>query len=312
MARLLEDLLDVSRISRRKLDLRRKTLDLAAVLEAAVETSRPAIDAGHHRLVVDVAPRTFFVSGDAVRLAQVFANLIHNAAKYTPDRGQIVVFAQARGDHVVISVSDDGMGIEQALLEKVFEMFAQGPAPAHRGGGGLGIGLSLVKGIVELHGGSVEARSDGANRGSEFRVILPRAAPEVAEAIVPTAHAPRTHASRRVLVVDDNVDNADMLAALFEAYGHVSKALYSSSVALAEAAAFRPDVVLLDIGMPELDGHELCRRLRALPECGSALFIAMSGWGRPEDRVRSREAGFAHHEVKPLDPAALVRLLSTA
>jgi PAS domain S-box-containing protein len=309
MARLLEDLLDVSRISRDKLELRRERVDIASVVDVAIETSRPAIDAGHHRLTVSVPPTPIFVDADPVRLAQVFANLLNNAAKYTPDQGNIALTVEPRDDRVVVSVKDDGIGISADMLPRVFELFSQAAPAASRAQGGLGIGLSLVKGIVRLHGGTVTARSEGPGRGSELVVELPanvppssREAPEAAKATGPLKD--------RVLVVDDNADSADTLAALLELLGCDVKTAYGGEQALALADTFRPTVVLLDIGMPGLSGYEVCQRLRA-QLCGRpVLIVAMTGRGQAEDRERTREAGFDSHMVKPIDPAALTRLLA--
>lgn len=309
MARLLEDLLDVSRISRSKLELRKERVALASVIDVAVETSRPVIEAGRHELSVSLPSGSLCVDGDPVRLAQIFSNLLNNAAKYTPEEGKIALSAERRGAVVIVSVKDNGIGITSDMLPKVFDMFAQATPALERAQGGLGIGLSLVKGLVELHGGKVSARSDGMNGGSEFRVELPIASvPQ--ESKSHENGAPALVVKHRVLVVDDNVDNADSLAALLEIMGSEVRTAYDGEQALRMAESFKPTVMLLDIGMPRMNGYQVCRRLRELPWGRAIWLIAMTGWGQAEDRRRSREAGFDHHLVKPVDNNALVKLLA--
>ncbi|MDI1475592.1 PAS domain-containing protein [Polyangium sp. y55x31] len=309
MARLLEDLLDVSRISRGKLELRRERVALASVIDVAVETSRPVIEAGRHQLTVSLPAGSLCVDGDPVRLAQIFSNLLNNAAKYTPEEGKIALSVERRGAAVVVSVKDNGIGITSDMLPKVFDMFAQAAPALERAQGGLGIGLSLVKGLVELHGGKVSARSDGANGGSEFRVELPIVSvPQDSEPHEDAA--PALVVKHRVLVVDDNVDNADSLAALLEIMGSEVRTAYDGEQALRIAESFKPTVMLLDIGMPRMNGYQVCRRLRELPWGRAIWLIAMTGWGQAEDRRQSREAGFDHHLVKPVDNTALMKLLA--
>lgn len=312
MVHLVDDLLDVSRISRGKLELRRERIALATVLNNAVETSRPVIEACGHELAVQVPPEPVVLDADATRLGQVFANLLNNAAKYSDRGGRISLSAARQDGEVVVRVRDTGVGIPPDMLPKVFEMFTQVDRSLERSQGGLGIGLTLVKVLVELHGGSVEARSDGPGQGSEFVVRLP-----VEPTAVPVAGPPSESGERagppgtcRILVADDNVDSAASLALMLKIMGHEVRTANDGLQAVEVAAAFRPDVILLDIGMPNLNGYEACRRIREGPGEGAVL-VALTGWGQDEDRRRSREAGFDHHLVKPVDPVALAKLLAS-
>ncbi|HVY37954.1 MAG TPA: ATP-binding protein [Polyangia bacterium] len=308
MARLLEDLLDVSRISRAKLELRREVVDLGSVIDAAIETSRPLIEAARHELRVDVPRGELCIDGDPIRLAQVFANLLNNAAKYTRDGGLIELTARLDGPNVVVSVRDNGIGIAPEMLPTVFDMFAQAEPAVGRAQGGLGIGLSLAKGLVELHGGTIRASSDGPQRGSEFAVTLPFVA-ATNRAQRPEAD-PLGAAVHRVLVVDDNADNADSLGELLQLMGNDVRVAYDGEAALAAVAEFRPTAVLLDLGMPRMNGYDVCRRIRDRPGGDKILVVAMTGWGQPEDRRRTEAAGFDRHLVKPVDPAAVMKLLA--
>jgi PAS domain S-box-containing protein len=313
MARLLEDLLDVSRVSRHKLDLRRERVDLAAVVEAAVETSRPLIEAGRHELIISLPPSPICLEADPVRLAQVFANLLNNAAKYTEEGGRIRLSAERQGRDVIVSIQDNGIGIAAEMLPRVFEIFSQEKPALVRSQDGLGIGLSLVKGLVELHGGSVEAKSAGPNRGSEFIVRLPVAAETAIQELAPPVEedaelpAPKC----RVLIVDDNRDSADSLAMILQIMGHEVGTAYDGEQAVEAARASRPDVVLLDIGMPRLNGYDACRRIREQIWGQGMFLIALTGWGQKEDCRRTEEAGFNQHMVKPVDPAELLKLLAS-
>jgi len=312
MARLLEDLLDVSRISRNRLELRWERVELAAVWEAALETSRPVIEAGHHEISVTLPAEPIHLEADPVRLAQVFANLLNNAAKYTEKGGRIQLTGERQGAHVVISVKDSGIGIGADALPRIFEIFSQANPALGRSQGGLGIGLSLAKGIVELHGGSIEARSDGPGRGSEFVVRLPVAtATPVRELARATDEEPRAATTRRILIVDDNKDSAESLAILLRMMGNEVASAYDGELALAAAEATRPDVVLLDIGMPKLNGYDTCRRIREQPWGQRIFFIALTGWGQEQDRRRTEEAGFDRHMVKPVDATVLMNLLAS-
>ena len=315
MSRLLEDLLDVSRISRNSLQLRTERINLAAAIEAAVETSRPVIDVGQHELTIALPTEPVWLEADFVRLAEIFANLLNNAAKYTEEGGRIRLAAERRGNEIVVSVKDNGIGISADMLPRVFEIFSQSKGALERSQGGLGIGLSLVKGLVELHGGSIECRSDGPGKGSEFIVRLPVAS----EAAGPAPARPKDNAQDadkrsvskcRVLIVDDNRDSADTLSMLLKLGGHQVKTGYDGEQALEAVAAMRPEAVLLDIGMPKLNGYEVCRRIRKETWGKDIFLIALTGWGQDEDRRRTDEAGFDAHLVKPVDPVQLAKLLA--
>jgi CheY-like chemotaxis protein len=308
MVRLVDDLLDVSRVSRGKVELRRERLAVATILEHAVETSRPLIDAGRHALTVRAPAAPLWIFGDLTRLAQVFSNLLNNAAKFTAAGGAIELSAAAEADQVVIRVRDNGAGIPAEMLPRVFDMFAQVDRTLDRAQGGLGIGLALARGLVEMHGGTTEADSPGLGFGSTFTVRLPRAAEGDATDEPNRAAGPAPR--RRILVVDDNVDGAESLALLLELGGHEIATAHGGREALAVAATFAPDVVLLDIGLPELDGYEVARRLRADPRTAGARLIALTGWGSDADKQRSHDAGFDAHLTKPVDAATLAEVLA--
>jgi signal transduction histidine kinase/ActR/RegA family two-component response regulator len=308
LIRLVDDLLEVSRITRGGIDVRQQPLDLRGVVHAAVDTCRAAIAANGHELHLSVPDDKVVVVGDAVRLTQVFSNLLGNAVKYTNPGGHIWLSLELRGDQAVVTVRDDGIGIPTEQLQTVFDMFTQVNRSSRRSQGGLGIGLTLVKSLVDSHGGRVEARSPGPGAGAEFVVELPvAAAPVPADADI-AAVAPLP--ARRILVVDDNVDAADTLARLLETLGSTVEVAYGGRQALDAVVRFRPDTVLLDIGMPEVDGYEVARTLRSMPGQERLLLIALTGWGQEHDQERSRESGFNHHMVKPPDLARLRRLLS--
>jgi two-component system CheB/CheR fusion protein len=312
MARLVDDLLDVSRITGGKIKLQREQVDLAAVVARGVETVRPLIDARGHALAVALPREPLRVEADATRLAQVVSNLLHNAAKYTEEGGHIWLTVERRLGEAWVRVRDDGLGIPTELLPQVFDLFTQGDRSLARSEGGLGIGLTLVKKLVELHGGGVEAHSEGPGRGSEFVVrlpVLPRQAP-VEVGAEPDGHTPVP--PRRVLVVDDNVDAAESLALLLRVERHEVRTAHDGPTALHVAEAFRPEVVLLDIGLPRMDGYEVARRLRGQAGFQKALLVALTGYGQDEDRRRAEEAGFDAYLVKPADPAALHELLAVS
>jgi PAS domain S-box-containing protein len=305
MVRLIDDLLDVSRISRGTISLRNEPVQLAAVLGAAVESSRPLIDARRHHLDVAPADAALVILGDATRLAQVFSNLLNNAALYTEPGGHVRVDVEARGRHVDVAVVDDGIGITSETLGRLFEPFTRGEHPAGVGAG-LGIGLSLVRTLVELHGGSVHAESEGPGRGARFVVCLPLMDAPVPAASDPATAAPAASgAALDVLVVDDNVDAAESLAVMLESDGHHVRLAHDGEGAVAEAQRRSPDVALLDIGLPGFDGYEVARRLRAMPGGERLRLVAITGWGQPEDRRRASAAGFDVHMVKPVDYATL-------
>lgn len=310
MVRLIDDLLDVSRLRVGKIDLRRERVALDDVVNAALETCRPALDAAGHALTVSLAPEPVVLDGDPLRLAQVLANLLLNAAKYTAPGGRIGLAAAREGDRVAIRVCDSGAGIRPEQLPHVFEMFRKPVAAGIEGQGGLGVGLGLVKALVEQHGGTVAARSDGLGMGSEFTVRLPMAsgpaAPRPASALTAPARAPGC----RVLVVDDSLDAARSLARLLRLGGHEVRTAHDGPAAVDAFVEFAPEVVFLDIGMPIMDGYEVARRIRALPSKPPVLLVAVTGWGQEEDRRRSRAAGIDVHLVKPVEPDQLRELLA--
>ena len=309
--RLVEDLLDVARINQGKIALQSGALDLRAAVESGVETARPFIEGRRHRLVCTLPETPVWLRGDAARLSQVVSNLLNNAAKYTEDGGRIELALSVQADgQALIEVVDNGIGIDAALLPAVFELFEQGSRSLARSEGGLGVGLTLVRRIVELHHGTVEAASDGVGRGSRFSVRLPclsEAAP-VADAAHAEVRVPG--AGCRVLVVDDNQDAAEAAAVFLALAGHEAKAVLGAAEALASAAVFVPDVIFLDIGLPGMDGFELARRLRGIPETRASLYVALTGYGQPADRLSAREAGFDHHLTKPADPNEVLALIA--
>ncbi|MEJ6023327.1 hybrid sensor histidine kinase/response regulator [Ramlibacter sp. PS4R-6] len=311
MVHLVDDLLDIARISSNKVELRVERLDMATVLAGAVETSAPLVAAAGHTLDVDIPSKPLCVQGDATRLAQIVSNLLNNAAKYTPPGGRIELVAREEGSHAVVRVHDTGVGIPPAELPKVFEMFTQVGRNLDRSQGGLGIGLALVKRLVELHGGTIEARSEGTGRGSTFTLRLPLAIVESRAADAPASHAALAAAPAfRVLVVDDNVDAAESLGTLLQIEGHDVRIAHDGDSALSLAAEFRPRVVFLDIGMPGKDGYQVAREMRALEAMRDATLVALTGWGAQEDRARSRSAGFDHHLTKPAGLASVDALLA--
>ena len=314
MSRLLEDLLDVSRISRQRLELRTEMLDVKSVIDAALETSRPVIEAAGHDITVRVPTDPLRLVGDPVRLEQVLSNLLNNAAKYTEGAGRIELSAAQDGEDVVISVKDNGIGIDESMLPDLFRIFSQQQGGHGRTQEGLGIGLSLVKGLVELHGGSVNARSAGAGMGSEFIVRLPLATETPAEVDAKPAESDdlqQSHARYRILIADDNQDGADSLAMLLQVMGHDVETAYAGDQAVDVAERMRPDAILLDLGMPKLNGYDACRRIRTQPWGRETLLIALTGWGQEEDRRRTRNAGFDLHLVKPVTSADLLEILAS-
>jgi signal transduction histidine kinase len=315
MSRLIDDLMDVSRINQGKIQLHVKRLQLRDILNDAVETSRPVIDEYGHHLHLSLAPDPLWVAADPTRLAQAFMNLLNNAAKYTEPGGRIDVSVRVADGAVAVSVTDSGIGIPVDRLDTIFEMFSQIETTLSRSRGGLGIGLSLTRRLVEMHGGSVEARSKGAGHGSEFIVRLPIVREESAttgggQDVTRQAIAPSAPDSLRILVADDNRDAAESLTAMLELYGHHVRTVHDGEAAVGAAFEFQPQVILLDIGMPKLNGYEVCRRLRSTAAGADMTVIAITGWSQPTDHEMSRKAGFDHHLVKPVDPAAVVTLIS--
>ncbi|CAN5147445.1 hypothetical protein BH23VER1_BH23VER1_34110 [soil metagenome] len=311
MVRLVDELLDLSRISRGKIELRKERVRLADVIEQAVETSRPAVEAGGHLLDVKVPDDPIYLEADPLRLAQVFSNLLHNACKYSDPGTSISVFAHLQENEALVTVKDTGVGIPTDMLQKIFEMFTQVDSSLERAQGGLGIGLSLVKTLVELHGGFLSARSAGIGKGSEFVVGLPVLAGGFARTEV-AADEPSPATTRRILVVDDNRDAATSLAFLLDLAGNETLTAFDGKQALDMATAHRPDAVLLDIGLPKMNGYEVAREIRSHPWGEKVLLVALTGWGQEKDRKSAKEAGFDGHMVKPVDLDALTRLLDKA
>lgn len=312
MVRLIDDLLDISRISRNKMELRRTRILLSDVISSAVETARPPIDAAKHELTVSLPPEAIYLDADLTRLAQVFSNLLTNSAKYTDPGGRIWMEATVEGNTVVVAVRDTGIGIPDASLATIFDMFSQVDRSIERSTGGLGIGLALVKGLVEMHGGTVTVQSDGDGGGTEFFVRLPIEAIGTA----PLPHEPDSDArpvaglKHRVLVVDDNRDSAESMATMLRLLGSESAKAYDGLEAVEIAETLRPEVILMDIGMPRLNGLEATRRIRQQPWGQEMVVIALTGWGQEGDRERSKEAGCDGHLVKPVSRPELERLLA--
>lgn len=314
LVRLVDDLLEVSRITRGKIELRTEPVDIASVISSAIETSRPIIEAAKHRLNVDVPSKPLMLEADAVRISQVISNLLNNAAKYTEPDGQILLTARGDAGDVVISVRDTGIGIPPEMLPKVFDMFTQVDGSLTRSQGGLGIGLTLSRSLVKLHGGRIDAHSAGAGRGSEFVVRLPCARPqqpphdiEVLDCVSDNGSKPT---GRRILVVDDNLDSAESLGLWLKLMGHDVRLVHEGLASIEAAREFQPQVVVLDIGLPDIDGYEVAHRLREDPALSRVLLIALTGYGQDEDRKRCIDAGFDEHLIKPVDPAILEDLLA--
>jgi PAS domain S-box-containing protein len=314
LVRLVDDLLDVSRIIRGNIELRKEPVDLAMAVTRAVETAHPVIDAHGHQLNVSLPEHPVFVEADLVRMAQIIANLLTNAAKYTDVAGRIWLTVEREDDHGVVRVRDSGIGIAPEFLPRIFDVFIQGDRSLARSQGGLGIGLTLVKRLVEMHGGTVAASSAGLGEGSEFVIRLPA----LSEAQIRTTqerpgvqshviHAPK----RRVLVVDDNVDAAKSIAMILKLSGYDVHCVHDGPTALEAAQAYRPDVVVLDIGLPGMSGYEVAQRLRERPEFKRTPLVAVTGYGQDEDRRLSKEAGIDHHLTKPVDPSALQRFVAS-
>ena len=312
MVRLVDDLLDVSRITLNKLELRIEPVELASIVHHAVEACRPDYERAGHHLTVTLPPDPIYLDADATRLAQVFGNLLTNAGKYTEPGGRIALTAERHEGDVQVTIKDSGVGIPADMLPKVFDLFTQVDRTLERAGGGLGIGLSLVQRLVAMHRGTVTARSEGPGRGSEFIVRLPALAePPNTLPGSEGAGVPAASKARRILIVDDNRDSADSLAILLRFAGHDTETAYDGVEGIEKAGSFRPDALLLDIGMPKLNGYDACRLIRERPWGKAIVLVALTGWGQAEDRRRSDEAGFDGHMVKPVDPIALVALLDS-
>jgi signal transduction histidine kinase len=310
MSLLLDDLLDISRITRGTLELRRQPTTLAAVVDSAVETARPAIDDKRHTLTIDLPDPAIELEVDPLRLSQVLSNLLTNAAKYTDPEGHIAVYATQDGGEVVIHVSDDGIGISAEQLPNIFEMFSQVREIQERSAGGLGIGLALSRGLIELHGGRITARSAGLGKGSEFAVHLPIGTIRHAEPATRTPPELASSRQRRVLVADDNVDAGESLAMLLRLDGHDVQLARNGPEALELFERTRPEIAILDIGMPGLSGYDVARRIRQHHQSTEVTLIALTGWGQESDKARAASAGFDHHFTKPVEPGELSALLS--
>ena len=311
MVRLVDDLMDVSRITRDKIALQKERITLEALLHNAVETSRPVIDSFGHYLKIDLPSDPVYIDGDMVRLSQVFANLLNNAAKYTRRGGKISVSGRKEGDNVVIHVIDNGIGISPEMMPRVFDMFLQVDSTIERSQSGLGIGLTLVKKLVEMHEGRVEAFSEGENKGSDFVVTLPASSTQVSEESNDKSKPEENSAGTRVLVIDDNVDSARTLGWMLELQGHDVQLAFNGKDAMVAAEKFQPRIVMTDIGLPGITGYELCPLMREIPGMKDAVFIAQTGWGQEKHKRQSKEAGFDHHLIKPVEMNKLEELLSS-
>jgi CheY-like chemotaxis protein len=312
MSRLIDDLLDIARITRGKLELHLERVELAEVVRVAFETSRPLIEAAGHEFIVTVPPEPIYISGDLIRLAQVVSNLLNNASKYTPESGTIRFTAKRQGDHAIIMVRDNGIGIAPEMLSAIFDLFTQGhPSGARRGG--LGIGLTLVKRLVEMHGGTISAESSGEGKGSTFTISLPIVTDPSQRLYRPIYDRERAASLShlRILVVDDNVDAAATLEAMLAMAGNTIMVAHDGEKALEAAVGFLPEVILLDLDLPKLTGYEVAQTMRTMKGFEDIPIIAVSGFGLPSDKARSKEAGFNHHLVKPVDPASLLQLLTS-
>lgn len=310
LIRLVDDLMEVSRITRGKVGLQMEPLEIAAPLHAAIEASTPLIEASRHQLAISLPAKPLIVNGDAVRLSQIFSNLLNNSAKYMRDGGQIWLNVREERGFVVVSVRDTGVGIPYEMLPRIFEMFTQVDRSERRAQGGLGIGLTLVESLVKMHGGDVEAHSPGIDQGSEFIVRLPLCAETVHSSLkLPDIH-PQLLTNRRVLVVDDNIDAALSLASLLNLLGADTRIVNNGPAALEILPRYRPTMVILDIGMPGMDGYEVARRIRSQVEWNHVLLVALTGWGQEEDRHRTMQAGFNYHLLKPADMKILQALLA--
>ena len=312
LVRLVDDLLDMSRVSQGKIELRKARIALSDVLKTAVEASNPLIAAGRHELVLDPPEQPVSLDADLTRLSQVVSNLLNNAAKYTPEGGKIILSARLEGDEVVIAVSDNGIGIPSDMLPRVFDLFTQVRDNLDRSRGGLGIGLALVKQLVEMHGGAVAAQSEGPGTGSAFRLRLPvaEAAPAESGAADPPSPILQQDATLKVLVVDDNFDVAQTVGWMLETIGHEYRLVHEGKLAVQTAQEYRPDAILLDINMPGMDGYAVCKALREQTLFNETVIIAQTGWGQIQDHTGAGESGFDHHLVKPVNMDRLEHLLA--
>jgi len=312
LTRLVDDLLDVARITSGRIELKKEHVELNAAVVRAVDSCKSAAESRQQILDVQTSKEHLLVDGDLIRLSQIVINLLNNAIKYTPDGGRITVSVARDGDWAVLRVKDTGAGIHAELLPRVFDLFVQGERSLARTEGGLGIGLTIVRKLVDLHGGTVSARSDGLGKGSEFIVLLPALSQKQSVGESPTTWQPGSaRTKRRVLIVDDNHDLAETAKVLLIASGHDVRTAYDGVSAVATANEFDPEVVLLDIGLPGMSGYEVAKRLRASEQRRSMLLVALTGYGQDADRQLAREAGFDQHLVKPLDPATLEKIVES-
>ena len=312
MVRLIDDLLDVSRITRNKLELRKELVGLSTIVQNSLEISGPQLEQSGNKVSLEFPPEPMLLHADPTRLAQTFSNLLNNAAKYSKKGSSILVAAERHGEEVIVRVCDEGIGIAPEMLAGIFEMFTQLDRSTYQRQGGLGIGLTLARQLVEMHGGTIEARSAGPGKGSQFVVRLPLSNEPGNLEPHPSESGSQPHAftRRRILVVDDNPDTADSLAMVLLVLGHDVRTAHDGRAAVEAAETFRPEIVFLDIGMPELNGYEVASRIRALDGGDKIVLIAVSGWGKEEDKRRSKETGFDDHVIKPLDPICLRRLIA--
>jgi CheY-like chemotaxis protein len=309
MTTIVSDLLDASRAMRDKIELSLQVMEIGAVLADAFDLAAPLIEARHHELVIEVPDRGLLVNADPARMAQVFGNVLNNAAKYTPLGGTIRVHATRRGDHIEVIVADNGQGIAPPMRDRIFDLFTQGDQGLEREGGGLGIGLAIARNLVREHRGEILAESDGVGRGSRFTSRLPQAV--VRPRVVETE--PKTPTGRRrILIADDNRDSVELMQELLEHSGHDVRVAFDGPGALEVCAQFKPDTVFLDIGLPGLDGYEVVKRIRKIPSCEKIKVVAITGYARKEDRARALESGFTDHVAKPIDLDCFSRLLEAS
>jgi CheY-like chemotaxis protein len=309
MVRLVDDLLDVSRIDRGVIELRRQSIELASVIHHAMEAARPLCESRNHTLTVSLPTEPIYLDADPIRMAQIVENLLTNACKFTHDGGRISLTVERESGEAVIRIRDNGIGISADQLPKLFDMFMQVDTSLERSVNGLGIGLTLVRHLARLHGGRVDAESAGIGLGSVFTVRLPILA-NTPDQPMPADNMPKSTAARRILVVDDNHDSARTLELLLKQDGHEVRTAYDGVEAVETATTFLPDVILLDIGLPKLNGYDACRRIREQPWSKGMMLVALTGWGQDEDRQKSRDAGFNDHIVKPVKHDALTKLLT--
>lgn len=312
LVRLIDDLLDVSRVSQGKIELRREAASISEIVRSATETSRPLIENGDHKLTIDMPGEELWVDGDRIRLSQALSNLLNNAAKYTPSGGQVALVVKREGAHVVIRVTDNGVGIPEDMQSKVFQLFTQVDDQLQRSQGGLGIGLALVRQLVEMHGGTVDAFSAGSGMGSHFTLRIPLiAAPVVPDTLDQTNSAAGLPRQLKVLVVDDNPIIADAMGMMLEDIGHEFEAVHDGRMALDAARRYQPDVILLDIGLPGMNGYEVCRAFRKEEQFQDTPIIAQTGWGQDRDKELATEAGFSFHLTKPVPLEQLQKVFAT-